>query len=741
VSQAVDELNMVKNPRLLMGRAVPAGWRWTGDGDALGWSREVPVEGQGTVMTVRCECPAASAGWLQRVRSKPGEHYRVEIVLSGQCEAAEDDAGFVLSLQPIRDGAPTGRRMELVAPQRLDEPTILRAYYQAPPDVRSIDLQVGLRRAKGVARVHEVMMFSVLEPEDKSHVHAAVPTPYAYPPPRRIRSICVCAADRPARGRPASRPIIGLLRQRFGPRAVRTVTQEDLFANGSGADAVMVPGDTPPHGLTTLPALYKLAEERLVVLSLPAFAKIAGRAFTVRTVRQSDDPIHAKVCYANFITRGFAMADVFPYAWRGSDRRTFVQRHYRRTTLLREFCSRHGFDIILESVCNTDAASDRPVCLYKPMDSGGIVVLDVEPAEDVATNFDEPDLAFYLLLNVLGVDQNLLGQYVTAARSEKALRDEVTELGQRYPALLVRGCDHPDKPRRDQIVEVGGAADESFGLPLVRRPLILIRTGLQGDDTDGVYGAMLWLKDLVRPPPYTCPCALELISRFRLAWIPLCAEWHAGRGWRCPTDAAAFEMAVEIEPGSLAAVIDVTSTPSRRVRVVASDEAQWARYAELLPKMFRRSANGRFFYRSVPPGSHIRDRAAVQWRPERLVPEVVADETGSFDTDLHLRAAEAGAVLIRLEFPGPMADLSTGSIWRTNLVATTIEHVVALQYGWMAVNRQGEPQRIVAPSLESGAAARILRTVGAQPVDVPGAIRSNGAVILDPGNALFIAAQ
>ena len=102
-------------------------------------------------------------------------------------------------------------------------------------------------------------------------------------------------------------------------------------------------------------------------------------------------------------------------------------------------CERHGYEVVLDSVCCTDASSDHPVCLFKPTEAGGVVVLDVEAAEAAATNFDEPDLALFLVSSALGLDQNVVGQYVSPARDEKEFRNEVDELGQRYPALVVHG--------------------------------------------------------------------------------------------------------------------------------------------------------------------------------------------------------------------------------------------------------------------------------------------------------------
>ena len=713
MGQSADELNMIKNPSLTEGRHVPRGWRWIGDREAVTWSREPSANGPRPVMTLRAGQVDATAGWARRVRCKADEHYRIEVVASCDCHSDDEAGGFLLSIQPLEDGEPVDRPCELIAPRRLDEPTRLQAYYHTPDDVRAVELQLGLARAAGLARIHEVMMFEILEPEAQSHVQACPPPPYVYPAPKRVRSICVCTRTGRESGTPV-RSLVGLLGQRFGRPKVRATGPDQFGAADLEVDALMFP-DALPRSASNLPALEKLAAYRMVVISLPGFAQIAGDAFVVRTVEQSDDPIHAGVALANFVTRGLALADVFPYAWRGSDPRAFVQRHFRRTLALREFCRRHGFEVVLRSLCNTDATSDCPIGLFKPTEGGGIVVLDVEPAEETPTNLDEPDLAFYLLCNVLGAEQNTLGQYTCPARTEKELRREVGELGERYPGLAVRGCDHPDKPRRDQLVEVGGV-QEDCNVPVVPRPVILIRTGLRGDDADGVYGTMIWLKNLVRPEPYVCPYAAELISRYRLAWVPLCAEWHQGQGWSRPADTAELPMEAEFEARVLAAVIDVTSTPTRAVRAVVSDEAARRRWATLLPELARRFLDNRFFYRSVPAGQPVGDRTAVDWRFQRLVPQVVADETGVFDTDFHRRAAAAGATLIRLEFPGTPADLTNGSIWRTDLVAQTLEHVVGLIYGWIAINRQDKGLRIKAPAPQAGTRARRITMRGSQPV-------------------------
>ncbi|MCP4250420.1 MAG: hypothetical protein GY778_25535 [bacterium] len=732
MTSAVDELNLIKNPRLSQGRTSPRGWRWLGNGQAVGWSRDTAGRDDEPTMVVHTDVSDGKAGWSRRVPCKANEHYRVEIVVSGSWQAAAGDegAGFVLSVRPVVEGTPQDGAVELTAPPRMDGPTILRGYYQVPPKVRSVELRLGLLRAQGRILIHEVLMAQILEPEAKSHVLAAVPPPHAYPPPRPVKSICICAADE-------DRPIATLLRQRLGAGTVHNRAPAALNTKECPADAILLPDEAPPRSIRSLAALHRLADNRLVIVSLPAFARLAGKDLTVRTVAQGDDPIHAKVREAGFITRGFAIADVLPWAWRGADRRKFVQRHLRKGRALKSLCERHNYEVVLDSVCCTDATTGHPVGLFKPTEAGGVVVLDVEAAEAVATNFDEPDLALYLVSNALGLDQNVMGQYVSPARDEREFRCEVAELGQRYPALVVHGCSDPDMPRRDQCVELGGRA-EGFGLPLVPRPLIMIRTGLRGDDLDGVYGTMLWLRGLVRPAPFVCPYATALIARYRLAWLPLGAEWHAGRGWSRPRDTTAFEADVDFEPGSTAAVIDVTSTTQRLVRVAVSDDAVRERMARHLPVLLDALIGQRFFYRSVGPGEQHANRAAMQWQTERLDVKVTAPRAGQFASDLHVRAADAGAALIGLEFPGPTADLSTGSIWRTSLAASTLEQIVGLLYGWIIMNRQETPLTFTPPEAPAGATLPVTRMQGIEAITKQKPLGAGGQITLQPGEAAWL---
>ena len=88
-----------------------------------------------------------------------------------------------------------------------------------------------------------------------------------------------------------------------------------------------------------------------------------------------------------------------------------------------------------------------------------------------------------------------------------------------------------------------------------------------------------------------------------------------------------------------------------------------------------------------------------------------------------------------------MPDLTAGSIWRTDLVVTTLEHVIGLQYGWLAVNRQREPVQVTPPQPAPGAEARILTIADGHPVATPQIIQPGKPVMLETGTALCIPAR
>ena len=154
----------------------------------------------------------------------------------------------------------------------------------------------------------------------------------------------------------------------------------------------------------------------------------------MRTVRQKDDLLCATVHESNFITRGFALRDCFPFAWRGlygADPRVFVHNQIRPTRAFAAFCRRHGFSVLLRSETDSDASSDRPLSLFAGTPKGGLLVLDLEPVDAPPSTQSEPNIVLHLLLNALGADSVTLGQYTVPAWTHREFWEQLLDLEQR----------------------------------------------------------------------------------------------------------------------------------------------------------------------------------------------------------------------------------------------------------------------------------------------------------------------
>ena len=568
--------------------------------------------------------------------------------------------------------------------QYADEPIAIRTYFKVPPDVRRVRVSVGVVDAIGTARIGQLRFIPILEPDEMSHVLAVPPPPSAYARPKNIRTVCVCSDQG------GDRPLTRLLSAFFGESKVRALPRGEFRPLSVVSDALFLPDPVPPPAIRSLEQLVDLASDRIVVVSLPAFAKLTRGVASLRRVEQLDDPIHAKVTYANYATPGFALNDTFAFAWPGRTVGGFVQNQFRRTQGFRNFCRKHGFETMLVSMCERDVTSDRPICLYKATADGGLFVLDIEPVEAPASTFGEPNLAMHVLLSILGVTQVGLGQYTVPIRDEAQLRDAIRETGLRCEQFVVHDADVPVEEVDQQLVTIGGE-DRSYGLPLEPKPVILVRSGLTSGDVESVYGAYAWFKHLVRPPPFACAYGETLASRFRLAWVPCAAPWVARDGWRRTAQPPAAPMELEIDDAPIAALIDVVTCSVNRVRVVFSREDDAFRnYAAWLPQLAAAFAAGSCFAQTAADGEAFDDRRRFAWRTVRHEVQVaVAAET--FTEPIHRDAVAAGGKVMRIEVPGCDADFVAHSIHRTALAATLLEQVVGLQYGIIAVNRSSAP--------------------------------------------------
>ncbi len=683
----MSSVNKIRNADLSDGREGPRGWVWSATGKQARWTRGLPDQSaDGGGMTITCNRSTGEAWWSQTAVCKPGKHYRVEATVT--CDLTADDrasasgsAGLALAACPVVDDRPTGDRRITPVLLRASEPVAIRTFYRAPEDVRRLKVSVGVVDAQGTACVHHVRLIEIIEPEETSHL-LAIPMPScATSVPRVAESVCVCSATG------ADRPITRLLGEYFGTSNVSAIAPGELRKAELDCDALLLPDAAPPLSVRSISALMKLAAKQIVVISLPAMAKLAREQLSLRRIEQDDDPIHAKVTYANHATRGFALNDALAYAWRGTAIGSFAQNQFRRTGALKAFCEKHGFVTLLQSVCDRDVTSDRPICLYKETVGGGLFVLDIEPCELEASTFSEPVLAVHLLLSVLGQAQHSLGQYAVPVEDEAELRDTIREMDARFEPFVVHDADLPVDEVTEQLVTIG-RDDESLGRPLKPKPVILVRSGLTTGDVESVYGSLLWFKQFVRMEPHRCPYIEQLTSQFRLAWIPLEAPWESRFGWHRTGSSSKTRMTIASDQTQVVALIDLASCESNEVGVVLpSHEGVYRRYVEWLPRLAAAFTPGRYFSLNVDDREPFNDRDRFGWRFMRHEVQVIVDPE-SFAHEPHKEVLAGGGQTIRIEVPGNDADFAAHSIQRTDLVATLLEQVIGLQYGLIAVNRQ-----------------------------------------------------
>lgn len=668
-------LNLIKNPAFDDGRAKPLCWQLPETNDSV--TIERPESGG---LAIQARDAVDSACVTQTVVVKPGEHYRIEAVVSGDVVPVAPGGGIIVSAQPTApDGTPG--ELDITPPiTKSYEPFRTRGYLEIPEGVRRLKVDVGLLHASGSAVIHDVSVMGVIERDEESHL-LALPQPcFAVRPPRTAKRVAVCSATA------SSRPLTAVLETMLGASHVSTVAPSELNLQGLKVDALLLLDDTPPRAIRSVSTLLKLAEEHIVTISLGAFAKLAGGALRIRAVDQPDDPIYAQVAFANYATDGFALHDAFPFAADGNTPGGFVQRQFRTGHDFDNFCGRHGLTTLLHSLCNQDSTSEKPIMLFRATERGGLFVIDLDPTEAIPTCTGAPTIAVHLLRNLLGLGHRSLGQFASPLQEEHELRSLFREMQVRFPEFVVHSEDLPADELHHQLVTIG-RDDAGFGLPLKPKPVVLVRSGLLSGDAESVYGTFEWFKHLLRMPPHVCPYAEELAARFRFAWVPLASGWDVREGWRRANRPPEAIMAIDTDETPLTAVIDVASEPVNRARVVIpTDRGGYARYARWLPTLFETFAAGDYFAFAPPGGATFGDRTQYAWRqvPQGVTVHV---DAAPFDSAFHHQARAGGADLVRIEIPGHDADFPSHSIYRTDLAATLLEWVVGLQCGLIAMNR------------------------------------------------------
>lgn len=690
-------VNRVRDPEFTRLDRAASPWTWGVQGArrAASWKRAEP---SGVAMSIANL--NGSARWVQTLACRPGEYYRVEAVITCELHSESDHGGLrvVLEPGPAEPAPKPNRRKPRIGPaesppqplatppvRRASKPKTIRAYYQPPRGVRRMTVGVEVRAATGTATIHEVRLIHILEPDEEAHVLAIPPPATALEGPKPARRVCVVTTTG------AERPVVEVLREALGSSNVEVASAGTFDARTSRADALLLPDAAPPRFARSLKSLFALADSRIVVISLPAFASLAGEKIRMRSIDQPDDPTHARVELGCAATAGFALHDVFAFAWAGKRRGSFAQRQFRKTAELKEFGKRHQLQTVLGSMCDQDSTSFQPIVLHRAgADGGELYVMDIEPVEAEPSTFGDATLAARLLLNVLGHGQSGLGQFIAHVPHMWRLRELIREMAVRFTPWTVHDEDAPADQITSQLVCVGGD-DRSFGLPLRPKPVVVIRSGVMPGDVESVYAAFLWFKQLVRMPPFNCPYAEQLASVVRLAWVPTVHECEASDGWSRADDGP--RVAVPFDLGEMdapvAAVIDLVGVSRNHYRaVIPTDRGPHARLVECLPSCFRSFHAGNHLAWMPGEGDDFANSDSYGWR--RVRPEVrVVVDAEAFNDDGSRQVLRQGGAVVRLEIPTWDADFTAQSIHRTSASATLLEQVIGLQVGLIAVNRTG----------------------------------------------------
>ncbi len=705
------ELNRIKNADFSEGQRKPRSWKWTSAGDDVDW-RPMPKSTNGHLRGMELECTSVRSGgfWSQKFRCKKEQYYRVEVVVSCDCTNDDGSGGLVVQLLPTDREGKTLKPFAFESLQQAHEYT-LRGYFGADEDIASVEMQIGLRHTEGMARIHDVRVIPIIEPESRSHPAAIPPPPFAHQPPKPVRSVSIVTDQ-------SDRPIVELLSKRFGKNRVETQNAKRLQPNALEADAVLILDAKPPSKISSIKALDALAKDRIVIISTQCLEAISDGHLLTKLVKQIDDPFHARVVHSNYVTSAFALYDQLPFAGRSDHSSQMFQRQFRQNKVFKDFCKKHGYDVFLDSVTDSETSSEKPIALFKRTAGGAIVVMDIDAVEAVESSLHESVPAMNLLLSAMGVSQQTLGQFIAVSRSQSEYHSHLCDMVDRFPALAWPEERRPADPEQPAIITIGRDR-ETVGLPVVERPAIIVRSILNGCDVDAAYGMMLWVKSMLRPAPFVSPYANTLNRHFRVAWLPHGTQVQRWGGWAVDDDVKRHDIDAKFDKGALAAWIDLTTAPIHEVKVTVNNNKDIANRLAPLPVMMDQLIAKRHFYRSPEFGadrSRIKD---IRWHFDNLKTNVVTGDE-DFDDPIHRSAKAASAALIRVELPESHTAPLCDSIWKTDWAALLMEQIFGLMMGMLVINRDAATMTFDWPtSLKHLRSNAVMRKINEPDVDLP----------------------
>lgn len=668
-------INKLRNADFSAGRTSPIGWVFRAGKPAVSFARDTS---NGIVL--RSQVDSARGELSQSVSCKPGKSYRVECDIVCDLKPTPSDGGFRLGVEFFGD--PDSPRRIWAAPVITANSILnVRMYAHAREHAKALKINLSLENAIGAVTILEARVIQILTPEEESHPLAMPPPWFLHKKPRACSKVRVVSSD--SRGE----AITEILRVALGKSAVSLSSQKDWSEDAAKFDAHIFLHSTPPRGIRRLQNLVDLARDRVVIISLPAFAAIAGSAVKLRRVEQKDDPIHARVDFSAYPTAGFALHDAFPYAWSGRTRGSFVQQHFRGTPELRSYCVQNQFEVLLSSMCDKESTSYQPIALFRATDAGALFVIDLDPLCEPCSTFGEINLAARLLLAMLGHIEVGLGQFALPPRSEETAAEFIWEAERRLDTIVVHTTNGAATRNAGRCTVAIGEEDHSYGLPMVARPILMLRSGLNEGEFESVNTAWIWLKQLLRAEPQVCPYAETLLRRFRPAWLPIAATIIHPMGSKKEN----ARRAVAIESPSLkklGALVDVVAAQVDQPRIILHEKSKLrSHFEQWLPRLWNAVGPQRHFTYGPTAQTEQGRYLDYKWHWRCHTPELAFDSNYFHDPMSHF-VLETGGETCRVEFPGGGPEQAARSIERSDLAATCIELTVGMLLGLVAVNRR-----------------------------------------------------
>jgi hypothetical protein len=361
----------------------------------------------------------------------------------------------------------------------------LCGWVYAPTGAEEVAVYASLSDEK--ATIGSIDMHAIAELDPKCHPLANTPPWNRYPPPFPIRE--VIAPDE-----------LAWLTGALPTLPIRVTTPPDTYPalKHLVQGRLCMLGDSWVRSLRlSLEEVEALADRSIVVVDLHTFARLITEAEQARTEVETLSAPHelmsARVDYADFCTRGFALQDVFPYGYLNCAGE-FAVRFLRATKSWKKYADANGFATILSSETPWEDKHGDVLLSARPTSGGELIVTDLPWL--AAGNFGRPlapQLTLHLTRMLCGADCDAGEQYWTRWADAAVVLRDIAEMTRKYPPLRgLRWTGDGDLVRLGLMMPASGLA----------RATLLVRTGrIDGRaDHHGVppEPMMIWMKRLAQ---------------------------------------------------------------------------------------------------------------------------------------------------------------------------------------------------------------------------------------------------